>query len=96
MKLRIGGRYRYKIGSYVVDTYFVIENTDGITFTGRARDWTCAIWYFDSQGRQIGTEQDPDGGVSSISLVLEDDNEEDIDHCSGSIASGMLHESTGS
>ena len=73
MSIRVGGRYRYRIGSYIIDTYFQIENYDGIKYIGRAMCWTDAVWYFDSEGKQIGTELSPNSGAPSVSLVIEDD-----------------------
>ena len=72
MEIRVGGRYRYKVGEYIVNTYFRIESFDGTKFIGRSDNWCEAIWYFNASGEQIGTELSPDSGASSVRLVLED------------------------
>jgi hypothetical protein len=73
MSIRVGGRYRYRIGDYVIDTYFVIESYDGTRYAGRTEDWCETVWYFNSLGEQVGTELSPNSGAPGISLVLEDD-----------------------
>jgi hypothetical protein len=73
VSIRVGGKYLYRIGDYVIDTYFLIESFDGTRYTGRAQCWTEAVWYFDSTGKQIGTQLSPNSGAPSVSLVLEDE-----------------------
>jgi hypothetical protein len=74
MSVRVGGRYRYRTGDYIVDTQFCIESFDGTRYKGIADDWSGAVWFFDSDGVQVGTKLSPDSGCSSVRLILEDDN----------------------
>jgi hypothetical protein len=54
--LRVGGVYRYRVGSHVNATEFEIITKEDYYYIGRSLDSFEVRWFFNNNGQQIGTE----------------------------------------
>lgn len=70
MQIKIGEKYRYRIGNTIINTYFLIERFENSRYVGRAMNWAGSVWYFDENGVQIGTEHTPNEGTSNVCLII--------------------------
>jgi hypothetical protein len=72
--LRVGGAYRYRVGSYVHSTKFRVESHNGTHWVARSQDSFEVEIYADDEGRHVGSrELGMYETPISVWFVIEDD-----------------------
>ena len=90
--IRVGGVYRYRVGSFIHPTSFRVESFNGTYYVARSQDSFEVEIYADSDGRHIGSrELGMYTTPVSVFFVIEDEYEEDDSYCHDGSVSGSMH-----
>ncbi len=69
--IKLGGKYRYRVGNFVMSVKFEIISRKDDHWVGRSLDEFETYWYFNDNGQQIGTQESGiNGKLINVWLVL--------------------------